>query len=155
MIDPQFLAALELNHFVPVTRIGEGATGDVIVSSRPLTLRQHARNLTSERKRIGDILMQDDPFAPALLARKTIQDWVEHDIRAHKPHIRLQTLRSLDAYLDFSGFARSAPSPRGGWLCANPPTSEAPTTERTVLQALQAFAEMIGERSIMVIGENA
>ena len=155
MIDPQFLSALEIHHFVPVTRLGAGPTKNIVVSSRPLGQRQRVRNLTSERKRMGDILMQDDPFGPALLARKTVNEWIENDTSAQKPHIRLKTLRALDAYLDFHGFARGAPTPRGGWMSASTPSSQAPTVERTVLQALEAFAQMIGGRSITVIGENA
>lgn len=111
-----------------------------------------ARAMTPDRKRIADHLLCSEPLRSYLIAHKTIGEWLDQDERRHKPPLRLETLAYLESQIRALGKRPGPPGKRGNWFTSSPPSAEAPSIERTITQALEAFAKMVGPKTIYVFG---
>lgn len=128
------------------------ATGMLMTTRTIDVATEGRRHLTPDRKRIADYLMAPEPVRSLLVAHKVISEWLEHDNRKHKPSVRIETQQHLEAEIRRHG-ARPGPAGQfGRWFTSQTPSSEAPDIERTIEQALRAFAQMVGTKTIYVFG---
>lgn len=154
MGDCNLLQGVRLADYIDVTCVGTAPASDIIVATARTSRKISAgRRMTTERKRLADILMHDEPTTILLLARKVILEWLQHDTAGVQPPERHETLRMINARLLPAGHPQGSAGRIGGWLTCSAPKAVAPAGTRTIIQALKSLREHVGERRITVVGK--
>lgn len=144
---------LKLGEIIDIRIHGTAPATGMLMTTRTIDVTQEGRRpLTPDRKRIADYLLAPEPVRSYLIAHKVISEWLEHDGRRQKPPMRIETQLHLEQEIRKHD-ARPGPAGQfGRWFTSQPPSSEAPDIQRTIEQALRAFAQMVGTKTIYVFG---
>lgn len=153
MTSHDLLGGKSLADYFPFIRAGAKPATDIVVSGGASPVRTTPRRLTPERMRLAEILMEEDEVATLMVARKTILEWLDQNAGTRRPPERIETLKMLDHRLAELGHGPGTPGRQSGWLTSTPPSAVAPAGARTIQQALEAFAALIGTRTVTVMGK--